>query len=184
MKDKDSLWVGFISFTFIILFLGYGLAKNNSDILDFNFVHTSTVSIGGISEVVEILDYIKESVQLQNESVEFLVAEGENENLIEGLISGEYDVIVISNPIPNQNGVEEFLFGFLNQEVDNNEDNLIYIYTKNNQFKHSGVPVYLKHYYAQPLEFINTESVFALQDYIYEETLDYINLLQIYPGTE
>ena len=79
----------------------------------------------------------------------------------------------------NSGDYQELLFGVIS---DLEGEHLLYCYVLTENYQESFIKDYLKLFYSQPLAFLNKEEVYALQSTIYEETLTYLELLELYPN--
>lgn len=186
--DKKS-WIGvtLVSLCFISLFLGYELNRQGRFSLyeDLQVWKQSSLKIGGINEIISILEAITESYNQYDESIEVQLTEDEPQALIQGLQNETYDLVITSEKIGedafNSGAYQELLFGVIADSEEDYLDRLLYCYVLTEKYQESSVKDYLKLFYSEPLAFLNTEDVYALQSTIYDETLAYLELLELYP---
>lgn len=199
MKNKLNIWVGIIAVLIIILFVGYGLSKNSDPMIEGNNdsqvneeenneQEISQLSIGTISTVGNIMNLVSESFEQYNAQSEILVTESNNLMLFDSLVQKEYDIIITSQKIDelaltvdlNDMSYEELLFASLNNDELSYEDNFLYCYILSENTNNQIVNHFLQYFYSQPLNFLNRDDVYALNENIYEETLNYVKLLEVY----
>ena len=184
--DKKS-WIGvtLVSLCFISLFLGYELNRQGRFSLyeDLQVWKPSSLKIGGINEITGILEAITENYNQYDESIEVQLTEDKPQALIQGLQNETYDLVIttekIGEDVFESGDYQELLFGVIS---DLEGEQLLYCYVLTDNYQESVVKDYLKLFYSQPLAFLNKEGVYALQSTIYEETLTYLELLELYPN--
>ena len=188
MKNKNIITTVIIAVIVVIGFVGYGLVTKESK--DNNFEEKSPIqefsvpslSIGASSDIKNTLQLMSNSYLDNNSEIEIQVSEQENLPLVEGLLNGDYDIIVITDEIKNINLdvdetlYSEILFGTLVNSDQEFPNNLTYCYVLNENIGSPEVNDFLQYFYSQPLAFVNNEEVYALQPNIYEESLDYIKI--------
>lgn len=191
MDKKSWIGIGLVSICVVALFLGYELNRQGffkfEEVLDEDLQvwEQPPLKIGGINEVIEILEGITESYDQYDESIEVQLTEGEPQVLIQGLQNEVYDLVITSEKIDedefNSGAYQELLFGVIADSEEDYLDRLLYCYVLTEKYQESSVKDYLKLFYSEPLAFLNTEDVYALQSTIYDETLAYLELLELYP---
>lgn len=192
MNKKSVIYVTIISLVIFSIFFVYGLTQKDKDLVNDNAanyiedIETSKLSIGSVSEAVNVLNTVSNYYHEMNSSIEVTVNEDINENLFEALLNNEYDFIITSQKIDELQlgsvAYEELLFGVINDGSETSYlDNLLYCYILSDTYQKWPVREYLKLYYSQPLTFVNTEDVYALEPTLYEEILEYLELLELYP---
>ena len=191
MDKKSWIGIGLVSICVVALFLGYELNRQGffkfEKVLDEDLQvwEQSPLKIGGINEVIEILEAITESYSQYDEWIEVQLTEDEPEALIQGLQNETYDLVITSEKIDedefNSGAYQELLFGVSADSEEDYLDHLLYCYVLTEKYQESSVKDYLKLFYSEPLAFLNTEDVYALQSTIYDETLAYLELLELYP---
>lgn len=187
MNKKSWIGVTLVSLCFISLFLGYELNRQGRFSLyeDLQVWKQSSLKIGGINEIISILEAITESYNQYDESIEVQLTEDEPQVLIQGLQNEVYDLVITSEKIDedefNSGAYQELLFGVIADSEEDYLDRLLYCYVLTEKYQESSVKDYLKLFYSEPLAFLNTEDVYALQSTIYDETLAYLELLELYP---
>lgn len=191
MDKKSWIGIGLVSICVVALFLGYELNRQGffkfEEVLDEDLQvwEQPPLKIGGINEVIEILEGITESYDQYDESIEVQLTEDEPQALIQGLQNETYDLVITSEKIGedafNSGAYQELLFGVIADSEGDYLDHLLYCYVLTEKYQESSVKDYLKLFYSEPLAFLNTEDVYALQSTIYDETLAYLELLELYP---
>lgn len=191
MDKKSWIGIGLVSICVVALFLGYELNRQGffkfEEVLDEDLQvwEQPPLKIGGINEVIEILEGITESYDQYDESIEVQLTEDEPQVLIQGLQNEVYDLVITSEKIDedefNSGAYQELLFGVIADSEEDYLDRLLYCYVLTEKYQESSVKDYLKLFYSEPLAFLNTEDVYALQSTIYDETLAYLELLELYP---
>lgn len=191
MDKKSWIGIGLVSICVVALFLGYELNRQGffkfEEVLDEDLQvwEQPPLKIGGINEVIEILEGITESYDQYDESIEVQLTEDEPQVLIQGLQNEVYDLVITSEKIDedefNSGAYQELLFGVIADSEEDYLDRLLYCYVLTEKYQESSVKDYLKLFYSEPLSFLNTEDVYALQSTIYDETLAYLELLELYP---
>ena len=191
MDKKSWIGIGLVSICVVALFLGYELNRQGffkfEEVLDEDLQvwEQPPLKIGGINEVIEILEGITESYDQYDESIEVQLTEDEPQKLIQGLQNETYDLVITSEKIDedefNSGAYQELLFGVIADSEEDYLDRLLYCYVLTEKYQESSVKDYLKLFYSEPLAFLNTEDVYALQSTIYDETLAYLELLELYP---
>lgn len=184
MNKKSWIGIGLVTLCVVALFLGYELNRQGFFKLDeeLQVWEQPTLKIGGINEINGILEAITESYNQYDESIEVQLTEDEPEALIQGLENETYDLVITSEKIDedefNSGAYQELLFAVISNLE---EEQLLYCYLLTDNYQESFVKDYLKLFYSEPLAFLNKEGVYALQSTIYEETLAYLELLELYP---
>ena len=184
MNKKSWIGIGLVTLCVVALFLGYELNRQGFFKLDeeLQVWEQPTLKIGGINEINGILEAITESYNQYDESIEVQLTEDEPEALIQGLENETYDLVITSEKIDedefNSGAYQELLFAVISNLE---EEQLLYCYVLTDNYQESFVKDYLKLFYSEPLAFLNKEGVYALQSTIYEETLAYLELLELYP---
>lgn len=191
MDKKSWIGIGLVSICVVALFLGYELNRQGffkfEEVLDEDLQvwEQPPLKIGGINEVIEILEGITECYDQYDESIEVQLTEDEPQVLIQGLQNEVYDLVITSEKIDedefNSGAYQELLFGVIADSEEDYLDRLLYCYVLTEKYQESSVKDYLKLFYSEPLAFLNTEDVYALQSTIYDETLAYLELLELYP---
>ena len=191
MDKKSWIGIGLVSICVVALFLGYELNRQGffkfEEVLDEDLQvwEQPPLKIGGINEVIEILEGITECYDQYDESIEVQLTEDEPQKLIQGLQNETYDLVITSEKIDedefNSGAYQELLFGVIADSEEDYLDRLLYCYVLTEKYQESSVKDYLKLFYSEPLAFLNTEDVYALQSTIYDETLAYLELLELYP---
>ena len=191
MDKKSWIGIGLVSICVVALFLGYELNRQGffkfEEVLDEDLQvwEQPPLKIGGINEVIEILEGITECYDQYDESIEVQLTEDEPQKLIQGLQNETYDLVITSEKIDedefNSGAYQELLFGVIADSEEDYLDHLLYCYVLTEKYQESSVKDYLKLFYSEPLAFLNTEDVYALQSTIYDETLAYLELLELYP---
>lgn len=191
MDKKSWIGIGLVSICVVALFLGYELNRQGffkfEEVLDEDLQvwEQPPLKIGGINEVIEILEGITESYDQYDESIEVQLTEDEPQVLIQGLQNEVYDLVITSEKIDedefNSGAYQELLFGVIADSEEDYLDRLLYCYVLTEKYQESFIKDYLKLFYSEPLAFLNTEDVYALQSTIYDETLAYLELLELYP---
>lgn len=192
MDKKSWIGIGLVSICVVALFLGYELNRQGffkfEEVLDEDLQvwEQPPLKIGGINEVIEILEGITECYDQYDESIEVQLTEDEPQKLIQGLQNETYDLVITSEKIDedefNSGAYQELLFGVIADSEEDYLDRLLYCYVLTEKYQESSVKDYLKLFYSEPLSFLNTEDVYALQSTIYDETLTYLELLELYPN--
>ena len=190
MDKKSWIGIGLVSICVVALFLGYELNRQGffkfEEVLDEDLQvwEQPPLKIGGINEVIEILEGITECYDQYDESIEVQLTEDEPQKLIQGLQNETYDLVITSEKIDedefNSGAYQELLFGVIADSEEDYLDRLLYCYVLTEKYQESSVKDYLKLFYSEPLSFLNTEDVYALQSTIYDETLAYLELLELY----
>ncbi|BFK82371.1 hypothetical protein I3900191A7_25160 [Clostridium baratii] len=145
------------------------------------------VKISGIKESIKTLNNISKYVIEENQDIKISIKEMDNNiELIESLISGENDIIIISRTlndkekkIMEENNViaEKLMFGYLTK-TDNKK---VYCYVNLNKYYNNlSIREFLKAYNKKNEVFIEKSDISKLPKNIYEETLEYLNLLEVY----
>lgn len=184
MNKKSWIGIGLVSLCVVALFLGYELKRQGffKGEEELQVWEQTTLQIGGIHEINGILQAVTESYNQYNEAIEVQLTEDEPEALIQGLQNETYDLVITSEKIDEDDfysgAYQELLFGVIS---DLEEEQLLYCYVLTENYQSLFVKDYLKLFYSKPLDFLNKEGVYALQTTIYEETLAYLELLELYP---
>lgn len=169
--------------------------ENEESFQESNEVKNSSVSqelsivrVAAIPEGIQALTNTFESVKALNENVEVDIVSNEyNNELILSLINGEYDIIVTSRQmneeeklLVEQNNIkyEELLFSYLNSY----ENTLLYTYVNIDDYNNNlACRLFLKNYYNLSGDNLDLEVLSPLYENIYEEISNYLLLLEIYP---
>lgn len=169
--------------------------ENEESFQESNEVKNSSVSqelsivrVAAIPEGIQALTNTFESVKALNENVEVDIVSNEyNNELILSLINGEYDIIVTSRQmneeeklLVEQNNIkyEELLFSYLNSY----ENTLLYTYVNIDDYNNNlACRLFLKNYYNLSGDNLDLEVLSPLYENIYEEVSNYLLLLEIYP---
>lgn len=189
MDKRSWIGIGLVALCVVVLFLGYELNRQGFFKLEeesdeeLQVWEQNLIKIGGINEIISILEAITESYNQYDESIEVQLTEDEPQALIQGLQNETYDLVITSEKIGedafNSGDYQELLFGVIS---DLEGEHLLYCYVPTENYQESFIKDYLKLFYSQPLAFLNKEEVYALQTTIYEETLTYLELLELYPN--
>lgn len=145
------------------------------------------VKISGIKESIKTLNNISKYIIEENQDIKISIKETDNNiELIKSLISGENDIIITSRnlndeekKIMEENNViaEELMFGYLTKT--NNKK--VYCYVNLNEYYNNlSIREFLKDYNEKNEIFIEKSDISKLPKNIYEETLEYLNLLELY----
>lgn len=169
--------------------------ENEESFQESNEVKNSSVSqelsivrVAAIPEGIQALTNTFESVKALNENVEVDIVSNEyNNELILSLINGEYDIIVTSRQmneeeklLVEQNNIkyEELLFSYLNSY----ENTLLYTYVNIDDYNNNlACRLFLKNYYNLSGDNLDLEVLSPLYENIYEEVSNYLLFLEIYP---
>ncbi len=174
-----------VALVVLIGFLGYGLVTKEDNQGDENLsqeVVELSLSLAGNADIKDTMEGISNSYSEYNPEVKVHVTEQENIPLVEGVLNGDYDIVIMTEEIKDINLdvdetlYSELLFGTLVESDQEFPENLIYCYVLNEKIGNPEINKLLQYFYSQPLAFVNNEEVYALQPNIYEESLNYIKI--------
>lgn len=156
-------------------------------VVEVNRENRSDVNIAGIKESIKTLNGISKILTKENLDIKvFINEEDNNVELIKSLIDKKYDMVITSRKLNEEEkkitkernmNIEELIFGYLTK-VNGKK---IYCYVNlDAYYKNISIRDFIKTYYKKNEAVIEKSEVSKLSQNIYDETLEYLNLLEIY----